>query len=339
MITTKHLLVSILLSLMIFSIGTGGYMIIEGWDLIDSIYMTIITVTTVGFSEIHQMSKSGRIFTIGLVFAGVGFFLYVASALVQFMVEGQIQNILGRRRLNKKIRHLKNHHIVCGYGRIGRVLCKHLNAHPALKLVVVEKDPERIPEMESDSMLYISGDASEEENLLKAGIKQAKILIAALATDIDNVFLVLTAKQLNPNIFIVARASDKRAKSKLQAAGANRVESPYDVGAVSMAYRVLRPSVTSFLDLVFAHNRKDIQMDEIPVAPSSLLVGIMLKDSGIRQRFNLIIIAIKKSNNEMMFNPSFETVIKSGDTVIAMGKSDDLLELEKMLRPKDWKTN
>ncbi len=339
MITTKHLLMSIVLSLIIFSIGTAGYMIIEGWDLIDSIYMTIITITTVGFSEIHQMSKAGRIFTIGLVFAGVGFFLYVASALVQFMVEGQIQNILGRRRLDTKIRHLKNHHIVCGYGRIGRVLCKHLNAHPVIKLVVVEKDPERIPEMESDSMLYISGDASEEENLLQAGIKQAKVLIAALATDIDNVFLVLTAKQLNPNIFIVARASDKRAKSKLLAAGANRVESPYDVGAISMAYRVLRPSVTSFLDLVFAYNRKDIQMDEIPVAPSSSLVDLMLKDSGIRQRFNLIIIAIKKPNNEMMFNPSFETVIKSGDTVIAMGKSDDLLELEKMLRPKDWKTN
>jgi len=336
MITTKHLLMSIVLSLIIFSIGTAGYMIIEGWDLIDSIYMTIITITTVGFSEIHQMSKSGRIFTIGLVFAGVGFFLYVAGSLVQFMVEGQIREILGRRILNKKIEHLKNHYIVCGYGRIGKVLCKHLDAHPAINLVVVEKDPEMIPGMESNHMLYVSGDASEEENLIKAGIKQAKALIAALATDIDNVYLVLTAKQLNPNIFIVARASDKKSKSKLLAAGANRVESPYDVGAVSMAYRVLRPSVTSFLDIVFAYNRKDIQMDEIPVSPSSSLVDIMLKDSGIRQKFNLIIIAIKKTDGEMLFNPSFETVIRAGDTVIAMGKGESLIALEKVLRPQDW---
>ncbi|MBC2714862.1 MAG: potassium channel protein [Desulfobacteraceae bacterium] len=333
--STKHLLISIALSLVIFTIGTIGYMLIEGWDLVDSIYMTIITITTVGFGEVHNMSKLGRVFTIGLVFSGVSFFLYVASSMVQFMVEGRIREIMGRRTLNHKIEHLKNHYIVCGYGRIGRVLCKHLNSHPAIKLVVVEKDPEMIPEMESDSMLYISGDASEEENLIKAGIKQARVLIAALATDIDNVFLVLTAKQLNPNIFIVARACEKGAKSKLHAAGANRVESPYDVGAVSMAYRVLRPSVTSFLDLVFAYNRKDIQMEEIPVDPASSLVNIMLKDSGIRQRFNLIIIAIKKPNGEMMFNPSFETVIKSGDTVIAMGKGDNLIEFEKILRPRD----
>jgi len=336
MITTKHLLISIVLSLIVFSIGTAGYMIIEGWGLIDSIYMTIITITTVGFSEIHEMSRSGRIFTIGLVFTGVGFFLYVAGSLVQFMVEGQIREILGRRTLNKKIRHLKNHYIVCGYGRIGKVLCKHLSAHPAIKLVVVEKNPEAIPDLEAKNMLYVSGDASEEENLIKAGIKQASVLIAALATDIDNVYLVLTAKQLNPKIFIVARACEKGSKSKLLAAGANRVESPYDVGAISMAYRVLRPSVTSFLDLVFAYNRKDIQMDEIPVSPSSSMVDIMLKDSGIRQRFNLIIIAIKKPNGEMLFNPSYETVIRAGDTVIAMGKSDDLIELEKVLRPQEF---
>jgi voltage-gated potassium channel len=335
--STKHLLISIALSLIIFTIGTAGYMIIEGWNLVDSIYMTIITITTVGFSEVHQMSKLGKIFTIGLVFSGVSFFLYVASAMVQFMVEGRIREIMGRRTLNRKIEHLKNHYIVCGYGRIGRVLSKHFMAHPSLKMVILEKDENLIPEMEADGVLYISGDASEEEILLKAGIKSAKALVAALATDIDNVFLVLTARQLNPQIFIVARSSSKGAKSKLMAAGANCVESPYDMGAVSMAQRVLKPSVTSFLDLVFTYNRKDIQMEEIPVDPSSPMVNIMLKDSGIRQKFNLIIIAIKNSDGTMLFNPSFETVIKSGDTVIAMGKGDNLIEFEKVLRPRDWK--
>ena len=335
--TTKHLLISIALLLIIFTTGTAGYMIIERWNLTDAIYMTIITITTVGFSEIHPLSELGRIFTIGLVFFGVAFFLYVAGSMVQFMVEGSIREIMGRRTLNRKIEHLKKHYIVCGYGRIGRVLCKHFLADPSLKMVIVEKNEALISEMETDGVLYISGDASEEETLLKAGIKNAKVLIAALATNIDNVFLTLTARQLNPTIFIVARSSSKAAKSKLLAAGANRVESPYDIGAVSMAQRVLRPSVTSFLDLVFAYNRKDIQMEEIPVSPSSRLANVMLKDSGIRQQFNLIIIAVKKPDGDMLFNPSFETVINSGDTVIAMGKTENLLELEKILRPQEWK--
>ncbi len=335
--STRHLVISLILCSITFIIGTSGYMMIEGWNLTDAIYMTIITITTVGFSEIHQMSHYGRIFTIGLVFFGVAFFLFLAGSMVQFMVEGRIRQILGRRNLHRKIQHLKNHYIVCGYGRIGRVLTKHFMANPSLSMVVIEKDSQLISEMESDGVLYISGDAAEEKILSDAGIQRAKVLVAALATDIDNVFLTLTARQLNPEIFIVSRASSKAAKSKLLAAGANRVESPYETGAVSMAQRVLRPSVSSFLDLVFAYNRKDIQMEEIPVDPASPLVNVMLKDSGIRQKYNLIIIAIKKPNDEMLFNPSFEAVINSGDTVIAMGKTEGLNELEKVLRPRGWK--
>ena len=338
MTSTRYPLTSVVLSLIIFTAGVSGYMIIEGWSLIDAVYMTAITITTVGFSEVHEMSEAGRMFTIVLVITGVATFLYVAGSLVQFMVEGKIREIMGRRTLDKKIAHLKNHYIVCGYGRIGRVLCQHFNAHPSVRQIVIEVSPDRIPELESDGMLYVSGDASEEATLLSAGIKKAKVLVAALARDVDNVFLVLTARQLNPNLFIVARATEKRAKSKLLAAGANRVESPYEVGAVSMAQRVLRPSVTSFMDLVFAYDRKDIKMEEIRVDPASSLVNVMLKDSGIRQKFNLIIIAIKAAHGDMLFNPSFETLIKGDDTVIAMGKSEDLAGLEKILRPNDWET-
>lgn len=335
MTSTKYTLTAVVLALAVFTAGTAGYMIIEGWGLIDAIYMTAITITTVGFSEVHAMSQAGRIFTIVLVVTGVALFLYVAGMLVQFMVEGKIREIMGRRTLDKKIAHLKNHYIVCGYGRIGRVLCQHFGAHPSVRQVVIELNPERVPEMEADGMLYIAGDASEEATLLAAGIKKAKVLVAALARDVDNVFLVLTARQLNPTLFIVARATEKRAKSKLLAAGANRVESPYDVGAVSMAQRVLRPSVTSFMDLVYAYDRKDIKMEEIPVDPASPLANVMLKDSGIRQKFNLIIIAIKPPHGDMIFNPSFEALIRGGDTVIAMGKSEDLAGLEKILRPHD----
>lgn len=333
---TRPLRISIAMLLTVLAMGTVGYMIIEGWNFMDAFYMTVITLTTVGYGEVHIQNTAGRLFTIALVFSGVILFLYVASALVQFLVEGQIRNLVGRRTLNKKIGKLEDHHIVCGYGRIGKVLCTHFKAH-GIDPVVVEKDSGQIEQMEADGVLYIVGDATEEEVLIQAGIKKAKVIIAVLATDTDNVFLVLTAHQLNPDIFIMARASTNRAKTKLLAAGANRVESPYEVGAVSMAQRVLRPSVTNFLDLVFAYDRKDIKMDEIPVDPASKLVNVMLKDSGIRQKYNLILIAIKKPDGEMLFNPSFETVIRGGDTVIAMGKNDQVAELEKVLCPAKWK--
>jgi len=320
------------LALCVVIFGTAGYMVVEDWGVLDALYMTIITISTVGYSEVHQVSKVGRLFTILLVFIGVGFTLYIAAAVVQFMVEGRIRIILGRRRLEKKIDRMKDHYIVCGYGRIGRVLCKNLRRKP-LDLVVIEKNPELIPVMDADGVLYISGDAADEENLLRAGIKRAKGLVAVLASDADNVFLILTARQLDPDLLIVARAGQEESKSKLRAAGANTVESPYDMGAASMAHRIIRPTVTSFLALAFAHKRKDIQMEEIPVSASSDLVNVLLKDTGIRQKFNLIIIAIKKQDKSMLFNPSFEATIEVGDTVIAVGEETNLQKLERILNP------
>lgn len=330
--SAKHLIVSALLTLLIVGFGTAGYMVIEGWDVLDAFYMTVITMGTVGYGEVHEISKTGRLFTILLIFFGVGFFVYLAGVVVQFMVEGRIRAILGRRSLEKKIDRLKNHYIVCGYGRIGRVLCKNLQRKP-LDLVVIEKDRDLVPVMDEDKVLYVCGDVSDEANLIKAGIKRAKGLVAVLATDADNVFLVLTARQLNPDLYIVARACQAESKAKLRAAGANNVESPYEMGAVSMAQRILRPTVTNFLDLAFTYSRKDIQMEEIPVSSSSALSNVMLKDSGIRQQFNLIIIAIKKSDDSMLFNPSFETVIKAGNTVIAVGEEANLKRLADILNP------
>ena len=318
--------------ILVILLGVSGYMSIEDWDFLDALYMAVTTLTTVGYSEVHELSTLGRIFTIFFIIIGVVYFLYIAGAVVQFMVEGQIRTILGRRSLDKKIDRLKNHYIVCGYGRIGKTLCTILK-RKAVDLVVIEKDKDLIPVMVENKIFYISGDAGDEANLIKAGIRHAKGLIAVLATDTDNVFLVLTARQLNPDIYIMANASHNESKPKLIAAGANRVELPYDMGAVSMAQRIIRPTVTNFLNLAFAQKRKDIQMEEIPVSPSSELVNVMLKDSGIRQRFNLIIIAIKKSDDSMLFNPSFEAVIESGDTVIAVGEEENLKKLEKILNP------
>ena len=329
---TRHLIFAILISFLIIAFGTIGYMTIEGWPFFDALYMTVITISTVGFKEVNQVGAAGRVFTIILVFSGVGFTLYVAAAIVQFMVEGRIRIIMGRRRLDKKIERLKNHYIICGYGRIGRVLCRHLR-RANIDVAVVEKDPELIPVMDADGVLYIAGDAADENNLMKAGIERVKAVVAALATDTDNVFLVLTARQLAPELLIMARSSQDTAKIKLRAAGADFVESPYEMGAVSMAHRIIRPTVTSFLNLAFAHKRRDIQMEEIPVSPSSEMANVQLKDSGIRQKYNLIIIAIMKPDGNMLFNPSFEAVITPNDTVIAVGEADNLQQLEWVLNP------
>ena len=326
----RKILISILLAILILFMGASGYMVLEGWDLLDSVYMTVTTLATVGYGEVHEMGKVGKIYTITLIIFGVGFFMYIIGLVVQFMVEGRIMTILGRKRLDKEIEHLKDHYIVCGYGRIGKVLCKHLKRKP-IDLIVIENNQELMSVMDEERNFYVSGDATDEDTLIKAGIKQAKGLIAVLGTDADNVFLILTARQLNPDLFIIARASTQGAKSKLKAAGADYVESPYEMGAVSMAQRIIRPTVTSFLDLAFTYKRKDIQMEEIPISFSSSLANVMLKDSGIRQNYNLIIIAIKKPDGGMLFNPSFETVISGGDTVIAVGEEQNLQRLEKVL--------
>lgn len=305
-------------------------MLLEGWEAFDGFYMTIITLTTVGYGEVHRVSKLGRIFTIFLIIVGGGLNLYVTAALVQFFVEGRIRAIMGRRRLNRKISSMKNHYIICGYGRIGRVLCQNLSKKPK-DVVVIEKSEELVSVMESDRVPYICDDASKEHVLIQAGIKEAKALVAALATDIDNVFLVLTARQLNPDIFIMARSSHHDTRQKLMAAGADRVESPYEIGAVRMAMRLSRPNVTTFLDYTLGETDNKIQMDEIVVTSSSPLIGLTLKDSGIRQKFDIMVIAIKKTDGSMDFNPSFETVFESGDTIIAVGIDDNLLRFEKIL--------
>ncbi len=330
---TKHLILSIVLSILLIFTGTVGYMVIEGWNALDSLFMTVTTLATVGYGEVHSLTAPGRIYSIVLIILGVGYFLYVGGAVIQFMVEGRVRRLMGRRRLDRKLSRLKNHYIVCGFGRIGKVIVDKLRREN-FDLVVIDKNPAMIETLEAIELAYICADAGDETVLLQAGIDRAKALVAVLATDTDNVFLVLTARQLAPELKIIARAGSESTKAKLAAAGANTVEAPYETGAATMAQRIIRPNVTNFLDLAFAaHKHKDIQMEEIPVAMASALNGLMLKDSGIRQKYNLIIVAIKNQDDRMLFNPSFEAVLRAGDTVIAVGEPGNLKKLEAELNP------
>jgi len=336
--TGRFFLYNILIVLILIA-GTAGYIIIEGWNFMDSLYMTVISLATVGYGEVKELSEKGRIYTIFLIISGVGFFLYMAGLIVQVMVEGQIRKVLGRRKLNRKIGKLKNHYIICGYGRIGKVICQHISqqnvGRRAFEIVVMEKDKKLIPELDEKGILYVLGDAAAEANLMKAGIDKAKGLVASLATDTDNVFLVLTARQLNPKLSIISRASRYGVKSKLIAAGADFVDSPYETGGIRMAHRIVCPNVTNFLDFAFELKHHDIQMEEMYVSKRSKTAGVMLKDSGIRLNFDAIVIAIQRADGDMMFNPSSENRLRAGDTVVVIGKTEELNQLSKNLNPAE----
>jgi len=328
----RHFLIILVLLVSVLTAGTVGFEMLEGWGFMDALYMTVITISTVGYQEVRPLGEAGRVFNMVLIFFGLGTTTYVAASVVQFMVEGRIRAIMGRRRLDRKIDRLSHHYIICGYGRIGRILCQTLRQKP-VSLVVIEKTPDLIPVLEQDRVLYVQGDATSEDVLKRAGIERAKGLVAVLATDTDNVFLVLTARQLAPELMIIARTSREESRNKLRAAGANIVESPYEMGAFRLAQRIMRPAVTSFLEFAFSQARKDIQLEELAVSEASALARVSLKDSGIRQNFNLIIIAINKADGTMLFNPSFEAVLMPGDTVIAVGEVENLDKLERVLSP------
>jgi voltage-gated potassium channel len=326
----KQTLTFVLFSFVLVGFGCFGYMAIEGWSFFDSLYMTIITLATVGYSEIHEISTEGRFFTVVLIVLGVGFFLYVMSNIIQFLVEGQIRLVLGRRKLENQVNRLDKHYIVCGYGRIGRVLTNFL-VQKYLDVVVIEYNKERADKLNEDGILYLLGDAKDENLLKKAGISRAKGLITSVATDADNVFLVLIAKQLNPDIFIVARAEQNTTKKTLAAAGADKVISPYDLGARRMAHAILRPTVIKFLEMAFADEETDIQLEEVLISENSEYVDVALRDSGIRQNLDLIINAIRKTNGEMVFNPGADTTLEAGDTLVVVGRARSLTRLQKML--------
>ncbi|PTL36054.1 potassium channel protein [Candidatus Methylomirabilis limnetica] len=308
--------------------GIAGYRFLEGYTWFEAFYMTIITISTVGFQEVRPLSSTGRLFTIGLLFAGLGVVLYTAGTVTAKIVEGEFQQFFGRRRMEKQIDALTNHYLVCGYGRIGEVICRELASKP-VPFVVIELEEERVRRVEEAGHLLLKGDATDEKVLLVAGVIRAKGLFATMPVDADNVFMVLTAKDLNPSIFVVARAETERSEKTLVHAGADKVISPYAMGGHRMAQAALRPAVVDIIELATHYQSLELQLEEIVVPPGSPCEGVTLRDSGLRQEPGVIVVAIKRALGGMIFNPSADEKIEAGDSLVALGEVARLRWLER----------
>lgn len=326
----KKIIKSLILLGLVLLFGTMGYMILEDWQLLDALYMTVITITTVGYGEIRTLHEHGRLFSILLIFSGVGIMAYTIGMVAQTMVELQIRSILGRRKLGLKIKSIKNHYIICGYGRIGKIVSQELKLK-GISILVIENNLDIREDLETNGIPYILDDATNEDILIEAGIERAKGLVSLATSDADNLFITMTARGLNPDLFILVRADEESTHKKLLRAGANRVVLPYLIGGQKMAQTIVRPAVTDFLELAVNDKDMDLKIEELLVGDRSRLKGLTLIDSGIRQEMNVIIVAIRKSGGEMVFNPSSQTRIEPGDTLIAMGHTNDLHQLASIL--------
>jgi voltage-gated potassium channel len=322
------------LLLVVIGIGTVGFMIIEDFSFTDAVYMTIITISTVGFGEIRTLHPDGRFFVIFLIVTGLAVMTYTLGAVAQIIIEGQFQKLIGRRRMVGQIESLRDHYIICGHGRMGEILCREL-AQEKVPFVIIEGSSELAEELRSKGMLVVEGDATRDSILRQAGIERAKGLVAVVSSDVDNLYITLSAREMarekNPALYILSRATDHRAMKKIRRAGANRVISPYQIGGMRIVQALLRPTVYDFVDIVTQSSGLDLMFEELTVGEKAEMAGETIRSSGIRQRFDVIVIAIKKQSGRMVFNPGPEQVIEIGDVLITLGDKSQLGRLRQAL--------
>jgi len=309
------------------ALGTIVFHLLEGWSILDSLYVTAQTVTTVGFGDIAPRTAAGRAFATVFMIVGVGIVLYALTSTVQSIVHSELFARYGHSR---KMSKLRDHFIICGAGRVGSHLIRSLRAVDGLFLVI-ESDQRKCEALMDMNIPVLVRDATLEESLIEAGVEHARGLASCLPDDADNVYVVLTARDLNPNIHIVARAAEEQAESKLIRAGANRVVAPTIIGGHRMAMALTKPAVGDFLDSVTA-NDLELGFEQLEVDPVSSLVNRKLSESVIRSELNIVIVSIRRSNGEIIFNPSGETKIEGGDMLIAIGNEESLARLNALAR-------
>ncbi|MGD9680235.1 MAG: TrkA family potassium uptake protein [Candidatus Obscuribacterales bacterium] len=315
-----------LLLLVVF--GTVGFMLVERWSFLDSLYMTVITLTTVGYGEVYPLDTNGKIYAVVLILIGAGVVLYILGDMVELLIDINLG-----RRMKYRIIKLSEHQIVCGFGRTGQEVAEHFREN-RIPFVVVEQDPQVVREAEDMGMLVLEGDASTDEVLLDAQIAKARGIVCALPDDTQNTFIALTAKGLNENIDIVSRAANPGSEAKLRRAGARMVISPYVICGQRLAAAVTHPLVTEFLDVVMHTPGKDLRMEQFPLDMPSKLIGMTLKSANIKQRSGVMILAVKQ-NGKLITNPSPDLVFGAGDELIALGAQQELEKLAELVGRKE----
>ena len=319
----SKLSIALLVLVSVAFIGTIGYHILENWDLIDSFYLTMTTLSTVGYGDFTPKTPQGKIFTVFIIIFGVGTMLYSFGLISETVIEGRLRKLLGRGKLKKMIDKMNNHYIICGGGRIGLLICRELNAE-RVPCVVIDNDPEVIQKVMDEGFVYCRGDATHDKTLIEAGIKRAKGIVCVLPTDAENLYVILTAKELNQNIFILSRSEEEESEHRLIRAGADRVMSPYTLGGVRMAMAILRPAMLDFIEITTSRQSLELRMEEVSICKGSPFIGRSLEESEIRKRFGLIIVAVKKDTGKMIFNPMANYLIDEGDRLIAMGEDENV---------------
>lgn len=312
----------------VICVGTLGYSMIDGWNLFDSLYMTVITIASVGFGEVHTLSFNGRVFTIILILCGSATMMYGLSILTAFIVEGELTDVLRRRKMNKAISKLENHYILCGLSATGRYIAGELEK-TGRNFIVIDSDPVKIKELNDANILNIEGDATHEAVLKSANIGKAGGLLSALHADSDNLFVAVTAKGLNPALKIVVKAIDEESERKLQQVGADYVVMPNFIGGMRMVSQMIRPSVVSFLDVMLRSKDATVRVEEINITQDSPLLNRSLADSGILEVEGVTVVALSDGNGSYEFNPSKNRVVRENDVIIVMGIVDRILVLQK----------
>lgn len=316
------------LLVVVVAAGTLGYVVIEEWSLSDALYMTITTVATVGYREVHPLSEAGRAFTMVLIVVGVSTALYAFSVFAAMILEGGWPKYIERWRYVRMINHLSDHYVICGYGRIGSIVAGEFTRQKT-PFVVVDRDAAKVDDANQVGHLAVEGDASREEVLKHVGIDRARGLVAAVGTDAENVFAVLTARVLKNDLFIIARAEGEHSISRLKKAGANRVISPYRIGAVQIAQTALRPAVVDFVEIATSSDNLELSIEEIAVEKGSPLAGRPLSEVIQRDKMNVVVVGIQHAHGRMEFNPLASTVLDGGDHLIVLGTPQVLKELER----------